>query len=182
MKTTIIILSTLLLILLIPTLYYGQRYAPWILFGTKMKRAYENTYAIQNVGTGKDIRVYNVGVDNETKIILYTHNEWECLTWQFIEVEDSTFLLKNLCTEKTFEPSSSPQQGVELWQQSLGGSRLQYWEFIEQPDETHLIRLKDTELYLTATSDEDNSSIILMPKQDLDKQLWRLIAQNPIYK
>lgn len=174
----IVVLAVLLIALLIPTM----RYAPWIRFGKKQKQHYANTYAIQNVGTGKDIRVYNVGVEDETEIILYTHNEWECLTWQFIRLEDSTYLLKNLCTQKTFEPSSIPEQGVKLWQQSLGGSRLQYWEFIKQANEKYQIRLKDTELYLTATSDEDNSPIVLMPEQDSDMQSWRLIAQSPIYR
>lgn len=177
MKTTIIILSILLIALLIPVVIY----APWIFFGKQQKQNYANTYAIQNVSTGKDIRVKDVGVKDESEIILYTHNEWECLTWEFIQLEDNTYLLKNLCTQKTFEPSSSPKQGVGLWQQSLGRSHFQYWEFIDQYDETHLIRLKDTELYLTATSDEDNSPIILMPKQESDKQLWKLIRQNPIY-
>lgn len=178
MKTFVIILLAFLLVaLLIPTI----KYAPWVIFGKNQKRNYANTYAIQNVDTGKDIRVYNVGVKDETEIILYTHNEWECLTWEFIELEDSTYLLKNLCTQKTFQPSSSPEQGVGLWQKSLGGSRLQYWEFIKQSNNTCLIRLKDTELYLTAISEEDNSPIVLMPKQDSDKQLWKLIKQNPIY-
>lgn len=177
MKVTIIILSILLVALLIPTVIYS----PWILFGKQQKQNYTNTYSIQNVSTGKDIRVKDVGVKDETQIILYTHNEWECLTWEFIQLEDNIYLLKNLCTQKTFEPSSSPEQGVGLWQQSLGGSRLQYWEFIDQPNETCLIRLKDTELYLTTTSDEDNSPIVLMPKQDSEKQLWKLIKQNPIY-
>ncbi len=172
----IILLSALLIALLISV----SKYAPWICFGKKMKSNYENTYAIQNVGTGKDIRVYNVGVENETEIILYSHNEWECLTWQFIQLEENVFLLKNLYTQKSFEPSTVPVAGVNLWQQTLGGSPLQYWEFIKQSDETYLIRLKDTELYLTVTSDENDSDIVLMPKQDSDKQLWRLVRQNPI--
>ena len=155
-------------------------FLPRISKDIQKKRNYENTYAIQNIKTGKDIRVYNAGNDNGTKIILYSHNNWECLTWQLIELEDNTFLLKNLYTQKSFEPSSSLESGVGLWQQTLGGSRLQYWEFIKQSDETYLIRLKDTDLYLTITSDESDSDIILMPKQDSDSQLWRLIRQNPI--
>lgn len=178
MKMTVVILSVLLLVVLIPAIYF----APWIYFSFLMKRNYANTYAIRNVGVNKDIRVYNVGVEDETKVILYTHNHWECLTWQFIQLEENTFLLKNLATQKTFEPASAPKEGVALWQKSLGGSRLQYWQFIKQTDETYLIRLKDSELYLTATSDKDNSPIVLMPKQDTDKQLWRLIKQNPIYR
>jgi hypothetical protein len=139
-----------------------------------------NTYAIQNIGTGKDIREHNAGNDDGTKIILYSHHNWECITWQLIQLEGETYLLKNLYTQKSFEPASSPQAGVSLWQQTLGGSLLQYWEFIKQPDETYLIRLKDTELYLTVTSDENDSDIVLMPKQDSDKQLWRLVRQNPV--
>ena len=176
MKITIIILSILLIALLIPIAIY----APWIFFGKQQKLNYANTYAIQNVSTGKDIRVKNVGVKDESKIILYTHNEWECLTWEFIQLEDNTYLLKNLCTQKTFEPSSSLKQGVGLWQQTLGGSRFQYWEFIKQSDETYLIQLKGTELYLTTTSDENDSAIILSAKSNSKNQLWRLIRQNPI--
>ena len=173
MKATLI---TLLILIVLSAIIF----APRIYKDVKKKRNYANTYAIQNVGTGKDIRVHNAGNDEGTKIILYNHNNWECITWQLIELEDNAYLLKNLYTQKTFEPSVSPESGVGLWQQTLGGSRLQYWEFIEQSGDTYLIRLKDTELYVTATSDKNNSDIILMPRQDSDSQQWRLIRQNPI--
>jgi hypothetical protein len=97
-----------------------------------------------------------------------------------IELEENTFLLKNLYTQKTFQPASAPQSSVGLWQQTLGGSPLQYWEFLKQSDETYLIRLKNTELYITTTSDENDSELILMPLQHSDSQKWRLIRQNPI--
>lgn len=102
------------------------------------------------------------------------------MTWQLIQLEADIYLLKNLYTQKTFEPSAVAKSGIGLWQKTLGGSKLQYWEFIKQVDDTYLIRLMDTELYLTASSGEDNSAVILIPKQDSDKQLWRLIRQNPI--
>ncbi len=177
MKITILILSILLIVLFVPAVFFG----PWIYFSFLMKRQHTNTYAIQNVGVNKDIRVFNVGVKDKTKVILYSHNHWECLTWQFIQLEENTYLLKNLATQKTFEPASVPKEGVALWQKSLGGSKLQYWEFIKQNDDKYLIRLKDTELYLTATSQHDNSPIILLHKQNSEMQLWRLIKQNPIY-
>lgn len=155
-------------------------FAPRIIKDIQKKQNYENTYAIQNVGTDKCLRPYNAGNADGIKIIAYSHNNWECLTWQMIELDKDTYLLKNLYTQKTFEPSATPEPGVDLWQQTLGGSRLQYWEFIEQPGETYLIRLKGSELYLTATSDENNSGAILMPRQDSDNQRWRLIRQTPI--
>lgn len=173
MKATLIILLILIGLSAIV-------FAPRIIKDIKKKQNYENTYAIQNVGTGKDIRVYNAGNDDGTKIILYDHHNWECITWQLIGLEENVYLLKNLYTQKSFEPSAAPASSVTLWQQTLGGSRLQYWEFVKQTGENYLIRLKDTELYLTAASDENDSDIVLMPKQDSESQLWKLIRQNPI--
>jgi hypothetical protein len=177
MKTFLFITS---IIIIVVTIIAAFVFGPRIRKDIKKKQNYANTYAIQNVGTGKDIRVKDAGNDDGTKIILYSHHNWECITWQLIQLESETYLLKNLYTQKTFEPSSALEAGVGLWQQTLGGSRLQYWEFIKQSDETYLIRLKDTELYVTVTSDENDSDIVLMPKQDSDKQLWRLVRQNPI--
>jgi len=143
------------------------------------KLSFKNTYAIQNVKTGKDIRVHDAGIEDGRKIILYDHKNWECITWQFIRLEDSSFLLKNLYTEKTFQPSEPPTPGVSLSQKTLGGSSLQYWEFIKQPDNTFLIRLKGTDLYVTISSSETNSDIILMPKENSINQQWRLVNQTP---
>ena len=154
---------------------------PRTLKDAQRKRETANSYAIQNVETSKCIRVHNAQIDDERKIVSYSHQNWECITWQFIQLEESVYLLKNLYTHKTFQPSSSPKEGVTLWQQPLGGDKLQYWEFIKQSDETHLIRLKDTDLYITATSDENHSDLILMPLQNTDKQLWVLIEQHPIF-
>ncbi|MDR2038874.1 MAG: RICIN domain-containing protein [Bacteroidales bacterium] len=173
MKAAFIIL---LVLISIPTVIFGPRIHKDI----QKKRNYANTYAIQNIGNGKDIRVRDAGNSDGTKMILYSHHNWECITWQLIELGDNIYLLKNLYTQKSFQPSSVPAAGVTLWQQTLGGSRLQYWEFVKQPGDSYLIRLKDTELYLTSTSDENDSDIVLMPEQDSDKQRWRLIRQNPI--
>lgn len=173
MKVTLIIL---LVLIAITAVVFGPR----IHKDVQKKRNYANTYAIQNVASGKDIRVHDAGNDDGTKIILYDHHNWECITWQLIGLDENMYLLKNLYTQKSFQPSSTPVAGVTLWQQTLGGSRLQYWEFIKQPDDNYLIHLKDTELYLTATSDENDSEIVLMQKQDSDNQRWRLTRQNPI--
>lgn len=177
MKTFLFMTSIVIIILAIITaIVFGPRIHKDI----KKKQSYINTYAIQNIATDKCIRPYNAGNTDSTKIISYSLHNWECITWQLIELEDNTYLLKNLYTQKTFEPSSDPADGIGLWQQTLGGSRFQYWEFIKQSDETYLIQLKGTELYLTTTSDENDSAIILSAKSNSKNQLWRLIRQNPI--
>lgn len=103
----------------------------------------------------------------------------KCMTWQFIQGEEDTYQLKNLYTSKTFQPSSKPEAGVTLWQQPLKEDSPQNWEFIKQTDNTYLIRLKATDLYVTISSDETNSSIILMPKQNSSGQQWKMVEQNP---
>lgn len=176
MKNFLIIILWVLLVLPIATLLTFR-----ILKDINKKLKFTNTHAIQNVKTGKDIRVHNADIGDGTKMILYSHHNWECMTWQFIQLENNTYLLKNLYTQKTFQPSSFPESGVSLWQQPLGGSRLQYWEFIKQPDGAYLIRLKATELYVTVSSDETNAPIVLLPRQDSSRQLWKLIRQNPVF-
>ena len=73
-----------------------------------------------------------------------------------------------------------PKEGSRMYQKLLGASNKQYWEFIKQDDGTYLICLKNTELYLTAESEEQNSEIILRQLKNSDDQKWRLIKQNPI--
>ena len=153
---------------------------PRTLKDTQRKRETANAYAIQNVETGKSIRVHDAGIDDGRRIILYSHQNWECITWQLIRLEGDVYLLKNLFTHKSFQPSSPPVEGVTLWQQPIGGTNLQYWEFIKQPDETYLIRLKDTDLYITITSGDNHSDLILMPLQNSPRQLWTFVEQRPI--
>ena len=173
MKKALPVLSAILvLVLAVPI---GLRHRKDI----RKKLRYENTYAIQNVQSGKNLRPLDAGTEDGTPIILYDHHNWECLTWQLIQLEGNVFLVKNLYTEKTFQPESSATSEGGLWQKTLGGSHLQYWEFLKQPDDTYIIRLQGTELYLTAPSQETNSPAALKPKRDSRGQTWRLVRQTP---
>jgi hypothetical protein len=155
-------------------------FGPRIIKGIKLKQDKVNTYAIQNVKTNRCIRPYNAGFQDNNKIILYDLNNWECITWQFIGLNNDTYLLKNLYTEKTFQSVTDAVEGATMWQKPLGGSNQQYWEFLKQDDGTYLIRLKGTELYLTAKSEEQNADIVLKPLQNSTDQQWKLIEQHPI--
>ena len=175
-KAVVVILAVVGVLAVIAAFVFGPRICKDI----QKKKNYANTYAIQNVWNGKDIRVLDAKNEDGTEIIMYDHHNWECITWQLIRLGDNTFLLKNLYTQKGFEPVSAPESKVTLWQQTLGGSERQHLEFIPLSDRNYRIRLKNTGLYLTATSDENNSSIVLMPEQNSEKQQWLLIRQNPI--
>ena len=173
MKTIIIIVSVLGAIVMLTPITFRVRK------DIKKKLQFENTYAIQNMATGKALRPKDANYKNGTELIAYPLKDWECITWEMIEIDTNAYLLKNLFTERTFQPKSEPKEGVCLWQQSLGGTPLQHWEFLKQQDGTYLIRLKGTELYVTTSSIETDSPIILMPKQNSKMQLWKLVRQTP---
>lgn len=173
MKTIIISIVAVVLLAFIVVISFRVRK------DIKKKLQFENTFAIQNVETGNALRPKGANYESGVEIIAYPLKNWECITWEMIEIDTNTYLLKDLFTEKTFQPKSEPKEGVGLWQQSMGGTKLQYWEFIKQTDNTYLIRLKGTELYITTSSNEIDSPIILMPKQDSKTQLWKLVRQTP---
>ena len=102
------------------------------------------------------------------------------MTWKFISMGDNTYQLKNLFTSKTFQPKEMPaKEGSTLEQQPISNTDSQLWEFIGAPDNSFYIRLKGTELYVTTSSSQTNTNIILQKKQGNAMQLWRLVAQNP---
>lgn len=171
----IIIISTIGVVLLLFLIVISFRVRKDI----KKKLQFENTFAIQNVSTKKALRPLNANYENGVDVISYPLKNWECITWEMIEIDTNTFLLKDLFTEKTFQPKSEPKKGIGLWQQSMGGTALQHWEFLKQADETYLIRLKGTELYITASSNDTDSPIILMPEQGSKMQRWVLVRQTP---
>ncbi len=152
---------------------------PRLAKGIKLKKERKNTFAIQNVAVEKCIRPYNASFKEDEKVILYTHHNWECMTWQMINIDSNTFLLKNLYSEKTFEPVSSPKTGISIHQKTLQASENQYWQFIAS-DENYLIKLMNYDLYLTTESGDENSNIILTEMNNSDNQKWRLIEQHPI--
>lgn len=140
---------------------------------------FTKTYAIQNIKTSKNLRPFEAKKDDGNRIILYNHHWWKCMTWEFIKVNENSFILKNFYTKKTFQSSSIPENGVILYQQEINNNDLQVWEFIKQDDNTYSIKLKDNELYITISSEKTNSEIILMPYLDTDEQKWKLVEQKP---
>ncbi|REA58199.1 hypothetical protein DSL64_21565 [Dyadobacter luteus] len=139
----------------------------------------KDIYAIQNVKTGKGLRPYNAYPWNGNKIVLHDSNDWKCMTWRFIASGENTYQLQNLSTKKTFEASSQARSGINLWQQPLSSKDSQQWIFENQPDQSFLIRQKGTDLYLTISDQETDTDIIIMPFQNSETQLWRLVEQHP---
>ncbi|GIZ26687.1 MULTISPECIES: RICIN domain-containing protein [Morganellaceae] len=174
MKTAIILVLTLILvsecIVLGPRLYKDYQ----------KKKQYKNTFAIVNVQSGLALRPMNANYRDEVPLITYGLHDWECITWEMIGInEPNTYLLKNLYTQKTFQPSGELREEVGLSQQSLGGTTLQYWEFIEKPNGIFLIRLKGHDLYLTASSGKENALVVLRQLQNSENQMWKKVKQNP---
>lgn len=145
----------------------------------RLKKQKQHTFAVRNVGTGLCIRPYNADYSEGNKVILYPLHNWECITWQFIRVAGDTYILQNLYTHKSFAPNPGAKEGSTLWQKSLDGTQNQCWEFIKS-DAGFLIRLKGTELYLTASRREENAEIVLQAANNAEEQVWELLPQQPI--
>lgn len=172
---------------------------PWILFGVLLvlvigatatfgprvkkdmekKRGIANSYVIQNVGTGLDLRIKDASIYDGAPLVSYDHHEWECLTWQLIEVAPDTYLLKNLYTEKSFEIDGTPKIGATLSSQPIGG-RKQMIQFVSDNDSIFRLRIKDTDLYLTPSSDKTDATVVLDTLRHGNIQQWRLLPQQPI--
>lgn len=153
----------------------------WLLLIAGEAKAQEarETYAIQNVQTGKNLRPYAAGIADGNGIVLYDHWSWKCMTWQFVKVDEDTYQLRNLHTLKTIQPSGTGRGNTTLWQQPLGASKAQQWQFIRDADDTYRIRLKGSDLFITISSEKTNSPIVLMPLQNSTAQQWRLVKQDP---
>lgn len=169
-----VLFITLLVIILLILIVF----LPRILKDVKLKKDKKNIYAIKNVKTGLCIRPYNADFKEDNKIIMYPLKNWECITWQFIKLQDNKYLLQNLYTHKTLVPRKF-EESTTFYQKTLGTNENQIYEVIKASD-YYLIKIADTELYLTSLSNETNSNLILQELNNEDNQKWELIKQNPI--
>jgi hypothetical protein len=98
-------------------------------------------------------------------------------------VEGETYRLRNLFTNKTFQPVAKVQkEGVALEQMPLLKSdKSQEWEFVPVSKDIYLIKLKDSNLYITPSDEQDgiNSPIILSGKKEGKLQNWTIYKQDP---
>ncbi|MBE7173181.1 MAG: RICIN domain-containing protein [Williamsia sp.] len=151
--------------------------------GSCLGQAIKGTYAIKNSSTGMLLRPLDASNKNAAPLVSYSPTNWKCMTWDFRQVEDQTYSLRNLLTGKTFQPAGSePAEGTALQQQPLQEQASnQQWEFIPAKDNSFLIRLKGTDLYITPTEQGTvNSQIILAKKKPGNLQHWTIYEQHPV--
>lgn len=143
----------------------------------------KGTYAIKNAETGMLLRIKDANGSNGTPLVLYNPVNWKCMTWEFRNVEGQTYQLKNLFTGKAFQPKGGAvAKGTRLEQQPLNAaSAVQFYEFINTGNDVYLIRLKGTDLYVTAVDKNGsvNSGIELQEKNGSKLQMWTIYEQNP---
>ncbi len=146
-------------------------------------QAIKGTYAIRHLQTGMLLRPQDANKKDATPMVLYTPVNWKCMTWNFKSTGDNTYQLENLFTDKTLQPVSlTPSNKVALHQQPLlKDNPQQQWEFISVAPDTYLIRLKDTDLYLTPADSQGslNSQVILAKKKEGQLQRWTIYEQHP---
>ena len=150
---------------------------------TTIAQNIKGTFAIKNVSTGMLLRVMDANKKNETPIVAYSPTNWKCMTWDFNKVEGNTYQLKNLFTNKTFQPESpEAAPGTAIIQEPIVDNNLkQQWEFLPAGNNTYLIRLKGTDLYITPSDPKGtvNSKTILAKKDGSKLQQWTIYEQYP---
>lgn len=153
------------------------------LIGVVSAQSIQGTFAIKNTETGKLLRIKDANRNDLTPLVLYSPVNWKCMTWDFQPVSGEIYHLKNLFTGKTFTTAGQPAgEGTELKQLPIdSGDKMQHWEFIDQGDQTYLIRLAETELYLTPSDPNGatNSPVVLSKKSGSKLQLWTIYEQHP---
>ena len=153
-----------------------------LLPGSSLAQQIKGTYAIKNQSTGMLLRPLEASKKDATPLVSYSPTNWKCMTWDFKQVEDQTYSLRNLLTGKTFQPvAGDVAEGTTLQQQPLlEGATNQQWEFIPVKENNFLIRLKGTDLYVTpAEKSTVNSNIILAKKKPGNIQYWTIYEQHP---
>lgn len=143
------------------------------------KRGTDNAYALRNVATGLNMRPRNAGIADGTPVVGHRPASWECMTWQVIRLTCGSVLLKNLYTQKTVQPDGGARAGARLCQQPLEANEDQYWELVPADGGAVRVRLRGSELYVTAGDEVDSVLTIEAPSGD-DAQLWELVAQRPV--
>ena len=144
----------------------------------------KGTYAIKNMQTGMLLRIKDANTANGTPLVAYHPVNWKCMTWNFNHVEGQTYQLKNLFSNKTFQPKAAATEGVALEEQPLVNKQAtQQYEFIPIDKNVYKIKLKGTELYVTPSDAKgsDNSQIMLAANQNGKLQQWTIYEQNPEY-
>ncbi|MEN0055583.1 MAG: RICIN domain-containing protein [Mucilaginibacter sp.] len=143
----------------------------------------KGTYAIKNVQTGMLLRVKDAESKNGTPLVAYHPENWKCMTWNFKNTGSNTYQLQNLFTNKTFQPSAKAAANVTFEEQPLvTNAPNQQYEFIKVKKDTYLIRLKNTDLYVTPVDPKGsvNSAIVLAQKQNTPDQYWSIYEQKPV--
>ena len=143
----------------------------------------EGTFAIKNVETSMVLRIKDANGANGTQLVAYSPVNWKCVTWDFNHVAGQTYQLRNLFTNKTFQPANGvASEGVLLEQQPLVRSRdNQLYDFILVEKNVYLVKATGTDLYLTPfdKNGTTDTPIMLSAKNGSKLQQWIIYLQKP---
>jgi hypothetical protein len=138
-------------------------------------------YSLRNRESSLLLRPRDAGRADGNTMVLYPEYNWKCLKWDIASTEGE-YTLRNLFTDKTFQPAdSSPKAGSPVLQQTIDSAeKLQRWDILPSADGYVKIRLAGTELYLmpAVPNAEINTALVLSPWKDLPAQHWKMEAKE----
>ena len=138
----------------------------------------EGSYQLQNVQFGNLLRPRGASNKDGTPIVLYPHQDWKCLTWQFEPAEEGGYRLLNHFTHKTFIPDTSTDTlQVPLVQSppEKKPSPVESWRLVRLEDDTFKIMHIPTGKMMMAI--DNGRRVVLADDDNTDSQKWKLLPR-----
>ncbi len=139
------------------------------------------SYQIRNKKFGDLLRPKDANGAEGTHIVLYPAEPWKCMTWKLKPVGESTFLVQNHFTSKTFIVNASHgETNVIQTAFAKEASERPSWCFTKLPDGSYEIIDVKSGAALTATGGDGQSvRVVVAPWQNQDAQKWELEKTDP---
>ena len=140
------------------------------------------SYQIMNKKHGDLLRPKDANGSDGTPIVLYSAQQWKCLTWKLTPTEDSEFTVQNHFTGKSFALVSDGK-GNAVIQVALpkDAAKAIKWRFVKLSEGNYRIADPKSGNVLTAVkgAKDDEIRIALLPWEKKDEQKWELRQIDP---
>jgi hypothetical protein len=139
------------------------------------------SYQIANKKLADLLRPKDANNSDGTPIVLYSAQPWKCMTWKLKPLDDSTFIVQNHFTGKTFSlPAADKGNGLIQTALPKDAAKAVKWRFIKLDDGSYRIADPKSDRVLTAAKDEKNEfRIVLKPWEKKNEQKWELKPIDP---
>lgn len=131
------------------------------------------TFQLQNKATGALLRPINASKADGAKFVLYSRQNWRCMTWDAISCSGGYIFFRNYFSNKSV---SVIQAGIEQQVVNIE-DRGFLWKLVPMENDFYkIVSATDDQSVLTAADSEDEQ-VQLEKWGNKDTQLWKLLPK-----